>query len=142
MQPKKKFNPKARKNARGLVLQALYQWQISGNTISDIEHQFLIENDFEETDREFFLELLHAIPAHLDEIQASFEPYLDRPVDQLTPIELAVLRIGSYELNFRPDIPFKVAINEALELNKLFGATDAYKFINGVLDKIAQAKPK
>lgn len=133
-----KFDPALRRKARHYALQALYQWQISRNTLSDIEAQFRSEFDFENTDLEYFQELLHEVPKHVGELEQAFEPLLDRAVKDLTPIELTVLRIGTYELAHRIDVPYKVVINEAVSLTKKFGATDGYKYINGVMDKLAQ----
>jgi len=133
-----KVNPSARRKARRLALQALYQWHYSGNDLSDIEVHIHEENEMKKVDTEYFHELLHQIPADLNAIDKTFEPYLDRKPKELGAVELAVLRMGTYELIKRPDIPLKVAINEALELAKTFGAEDSFKFINGVLDKVAK----
>ncbi len=119
-------------------MQALYQWQMSQNPLQQIEQQFRSEFDFTQVDLEFFQELLHRVPAQAGELDALFAPYLDRPVKELTPIELALLRIGTYELAHRIDVPFKVAINEAVSLAKKFGAAESHKYINGVLDNVAK----
>lgn len=140
--PQKKFNRYARHKARRLALQALYQWDMAGNSIVAIEQEFLINNDMKKIDSDFFHELIHQIPAHLDHIQQQIIPFLDRDLKDLTPIELATLRIGVYELCYRPDIPYKVVINEALELAKIFGAEDGYKYVNGILDRVAHAVRK
>ena len=133
-----KFDPALRRKARHYALQALYQWQISRNALSDIEAQFRSEFDFANTDLEYFQALLHEVPKHVGDLERAFEPLLDRPLKDLTPIELTVLRIGTYELAHRIDVPYKVVINEAVSLAKKFGATDGYKYINGVMDKLAQ----
>jgi len=133
-----KFDPALRRKARHYALQALYQWQISRNALSDIEAQFRAEFDFSGTDLEYFQTLLHEVPKHVGELERSFEPLLDRAVKDLTPIELTVLRMGAYELAYRIDVPYKVVINEAVSLAKKFGATDGHKYINGVMDKLAQ----
>ena len=132
------FNPALRHKARHYAMQALYQWQISHNALQQIEQQFRAEYDFSQVDLEFFQELLHRIPAQLGEIDALLSPYLDRTIKELTPIELALLRIGTYELAHRIDVPFKVAINEAVSLAKKFGAAESHKYINGVLDNVAK----
>lgn len=132
------MNPKARKKARRFALQALYQWHMAGNDLSEIEIEFHRDNELKETDVEYFSELLHQIPASIDEIDKTFTTYLDRPLEELNPVELIILRIGTYELTQRQDVPYKVAINEALELAKSFGAEEGFKFVNGVLDKVAQ----
>jgi len=138
-QPKKpRFNPFARRKARHLLLQALYQWQLSNNAIVDIEIQFNRTNDMHKVDNTFFHELLHQIPAELDHLDNKFKPFLDRPLAEVSPIELALLRIGTYELCYRPDIPYKVAINEAVELAKVFGGEDGHKYVNSILDQVAR----
>lgn len=119
-------------------MQAIYQWQMSQNPLQQIEQQFRGEYDFSQVDLEFFQELLHRIPAQLGELDALIAPHLDRTINELTPIELALLRIGAYELAHRIDVPFKVAINEAVSLAKKFGAAESHKYINGVLDNIAK----
>jgi N utilization substance protein B len=133
-----KFDPALRRRARHYALQALYQWQISRNALSDIETQFRAEYDFSKTDVEYFQTLLHEVPQHVGELERAFEPLLDRAVKDLNPVELTVLRMGAYELAHRIDIPYKVVINEAVALAKKFGATDSHKYVNGVMDKLAQ----
>lgn len=130
--------PYARRKARRFLLQALYQWQISGDDLTTIENQFLADHNMKRVDTDYLHELLHAIPAALTELDALFSPYLDRKFEQIDPIELALLRIGTYELKQRMDIPLRVVINEALELAKTFGSDGSHKYINGVLDKVAQ----
>jgi N utilization substance protein B len=127
-----------RTRARRLAMQALYQWDMSGNNLSEIEVQFLEDEDFSKADKDYFHELLHQVPARLDEVEAAFTPYLDRPLKELDPVERSLLRLASYELLARVDIPYKVVINESVNLTKKFGADQAYKYINGVLDKTAQ----
>lgn len=119
-------------------MQALYQWDISGNNLSDIEAQFVEEEGFDKADADYFNELLHKVPAMLDEVEESFSPYLDRPVNEIDPVERAVLRMASYELLTRIDVPYRVIINEAVNLTKKFGAEQAHKYINGVLDQTAR----
>ncbi len=132
--------PAKRRKARHYALQALYQWQMAGQSLIDIEAQFCADYDMSQVDLAYFSELLHKIPATLDTVHASFEPYLDRKLDELDPIELALLRIGCYELDQRIDVPYKVVINEAVNLAKRFGATDSHRYINGVLDRVAADK--
>ena len=133
-----KFDPALRRRARHYALQALYQWQISRNALSDIDAQFRAEYDFSKTDVEYFQTLLHEVPQYVGELERAFEPLLDRAVKDLNPVELTVLRMGAYELAHRIDIPYKVVINEAVALAKKFGATDSHKYVNGVMDKLAQ----
>lgn len=133
-----KINNALRVRSRRLAMQALYQWDLSGNNLAQIEAQFVEDEDFSKVDREYFNELLHQVPARLDEIEASFASYLDRSVKELDPVERAVLRMATYELMTRMDVPYKVVINEAVNLAKKFGADQAYKYVNGVLDKTAR----
>jgi N utilization substance protein B len=132
-----KMNPTARRKARRFAVQALYQWQIADDALSNIEAQFRVDNDMKKVDGEYFHELLHEVPSHLTELDELVAPYLDREVSQLDPVELAIFRISAYELKYRVDVPYKVVINEAIELAKTFGATESHKYINGVLDKLA-----
>jgi N utilization substance protein B len=132
-----KFNPQARRKAREFALQALYQWEVSKDSITDIEAQFLQNPYLVQADIPYFRELVHEIPAHREQLDNWINPYLDRPQAELNPVELAILHIGTYELGFRPEIPYKVIINEALELAKNFGATEGHKYVNGVLDKVS-----
>jgi len=127
-----------RSNARRRALQALYQWQMTGQNLTDIEAQFLQEEDMAKTDVDYFKELLHQIPGHLTDLEAHCMPHVSRPMDQVDPVERAALLIGLYELQFRLDVPYRVAINEAVELAKTFGAEQGHKFVNGLLDKVAK----
>jgi N utilization substance protein B len=137
--PKKSaVNPSARRRARHYGMQALYQWQMTQHALTEIEVQFLTDYDFTKADIDYFHDIIHHVPANLDELEKAFVGYLDRDIGELDPIELALLRLGSYELVKRIDIPYKVVINEAVSLAKKFGATDSHKYINGVLDKLAQ----
>lgn len=139
-QPSEKsgVNPAARRRARHYGMQALYQWQMTKSALGEIELQFLADYDFTKADVEYFRDIIHRVPANLVELEEAFKPYLDRDIKDLDPIELALLRLGSYELLKRIDIPYKVSINESVSLAKKFGATDGHKYINGVLDKLAQ----
>jgi len=132
------INPVARHNARRYVLQAMYQWQLSNTPLSDIETEFLTYHIDKKLDLEYFKELLHGIPKHLREIDNTMQPFLARSQTEIDPIELAVLRLAIYELIKRPDVPYRVIINEALVLTKKFGSIEGYKFINGILDRIAK----
>jgi len=136
---KKGFNTLAaeRRKARHYGMQALYQWHMAGAPLSDIEAEFRTDYDFSHVDLAYFQALLHQVPGCVDELEALFTPLLDRPLAELDPIELTLLRMGTYELLERTDVPYKVVINEAVALAKKFGATDGHKYINGVLDKAA-----
>ena len=133
-----KVRPAARRKARRFALQALYQWHIAGGNLGEIEAQFRSENAMHKVDLPFFHELLHKIPANVGTIDQHLEPLLDRKKSDLGVVELSALRIGAYELCYRIDIPYRVCINEGVELAKVFGAEDSYRFVNGVLDKLAK----
>ena len=127
-----------RRKARHYGMQALYQWHMAGASLTDIEAEFRADYDFSHVDLEYFQALLHGVPACVDELEATLEPLLDRKLDDLDPIERTLLRMGTFELAKRHDVPYKVVINEAVALAKKFGATDSHKYINGVLDKAAR----
>jgi len=127
-----------RRKARHYAMQALYQWHMAGASVTDIEAEFRADYDFSHVDLEYFQALLHGVPACVDELDAAMEPLLDRKLNDLGPVERALLRMGMYELIYRIDVPFKVVINEEVALAKKFGATDSHKYINGVLDKAAR----
>ncbi len=118
-------------------MQALYQWQLTGQDPATIASQFLADLDLPKADPEYFQELLQRTPALAPEIDAALQPLLDRPLEQVDPVERAILRIGGYELMQRPEIAYRIIINEAVELAKLFGAEQGHRFVNGVLDKLA-----
>ena len=127
-----------RRKARHYGLQALYQWTLSGASPSDIEAEFRVDNDFRHTDGEYFNALLRGVIHDVEGLESLFEPALDRTLDELDPIERNLLRLGTFELRDRIDVPYKVVISEAVALAKKFGATDSHRYINGVLDKVAR----
>ncbi len=131
-----------RRKARHYGMQALYQWHMAGASLSIIEAEFRDDYDFTHVDGEYFHALVHEIPACIDELEEILEPMLDRKLDELDPIERTLLRMGTFELSRRIDVPYKVVINEAVSLAKKFGATDGHKYINGVLDKVARTLRK
>ena len=128
----------ARHNARVKALQALYQWDLSGADVNDIETHFLNSQEMGRVDLEYFRELLHGVPRQLDDIEQNLSECVDRPLEDLDPIERAICRIGAYELLERADIPVKVVINECVEVTKKFGADQGHKYVNGVMDKLAK----
>ena len=132
-----KPTPKQRKQARHYAVQALYLWHFNKKPLSQIEAEFRVDYDFSDTDIEYFHEVFHGVPAHLDELDELITANIDRKLDELDPVSLAILRLGSYELAHRFDVPFKAVIDESVSLAKKFGATDSFKYINGVLDKVA-----
>jgi len=129
---------KARSLARKRAVQALYMWEMTGVDLSTIDQQFLLEHDMSKVDVKYFQELLHEIPARIDTIDDNIHEFLDRPFNEIDPVERAVMRLGVYELQFRLDIPYRVVINEAVELAKVFGAEEGYKYVNSILDGAAK----
>lgn len=127
----------ARSRARRRALQALYAWQVSGTPMRGIIAQFKHEQEMEIADLEYFEDLLVNIEQRREELDSALKPFLDREVDLVDPIERAVLRLGAYELIHRPDVPYRVVINEAIETTKRFGADFGHTYVNGVLDKLA-----
>ncbi|MBI3902554.1 MAG: transcription antitermination factor NusB [Nitrosomonadales bacterium] len=127
----------SRHRARELVLQGIYQWRLTGDAAAQFEKQIREEKGLGRYDAEFFGKLLRGILAQHAELEAAITPHLDRALDELSPIEFSVLLLGAYELVHHPEIPYRVVINESVELAKTFGGTDGHKFVNGVLDKLA-----
>ncbi|WP_299313626.1 transcription antitermination factor NusB [uncultured Halomonas sp.] len=140
----------ARRAARELAVQGLYQWQMTGKSITAVEAEFrsqVADDDLEDhenwhrvmeiADLALFHELLHNVARFKTDLDASISPLLDRRLEELDPIELAILRLGAYELSRRLEVPYRVVINEGVELAKSFGATDGHKYVNGILDKLA-----
>lgn len=132
-----RLNPSARRRARQLALQALYQWQIAKSPLNQIEAQFRTDNDFSKVDADYFSAIIHGVPNQTNQLDEAMTAVLDRPLSQLDPVELSALRIGCFELINRKDVPYRVVINEAIELVKRFGAQDSHRYINGILDKLA-----
>jgi len=128
---------KGRRAARCFALQALYQYEITKKTSNQIIAQFSADNSFKKVDIDYFKQLVNGTISQYQQLDAIFMPFLDRDFAQITPIECAILRLASWELTHCLEIPYKVIINEAVELAKLFGAAEAHKYINGILDKLA-----
>jgi N utilization substance protein B len=132
---------KQRRKARQLILQALYQWLIAETDPQKITAEFREENSGK-IDWDYFQEVFLEIPKQVDGLNAHIEPLLDRSLASLDPVEKALLYLGTFELKNRIDVPYRVVINECIELAKVFGATDSHKYINGVLDKlVADLRP-
>jgi N utilization substance protein B len=131
------FSAHERARARRYAMQALYQWDLSGSDLPLIRRQFLEAEDFSRADTKYFIELLSEAPKNIDIIDENISKFIDRPFEQLDPVERAVLRLATYELLYRLDIPFRVCINEAVQLTRKFGAEEGHAFVNGVLDKAA-----
>jgi len=129
---------KKRKHARDKALQALYQWQLSGEDLDWIRDHYLQEQGVSSGDEEYFLELLYGIPPSAPELDACFRKYVEKFEDHIDPIETNILRIATYELRNHLEIPYKVVINEAVNLAHTYGADDSHKFVNGVLDPLCE----
>jgi len=127
----------SRRRSRELALQALYQWLLSGDEADVICRQAAEQNEYARADADYFEFLAHGVIERAGELRAALQPFLDRPAHQLSPIEHALLLLGAYELLHAPEVPYRVAINEAVELAKAYGGTDGHKYVNGVLDKLA-----
>ncbi len=127
-----------RHKARCLALQALYQHQLNGLDLGDLLDQFLGEKEMDRADREYFSRLVGGVMEREGELVVAFARYLDRPISQLDPVERAVLLIGSFELLHCPELPYRVAINEAVQLAKIYGASESHKYINGIMDRLAR----
>lgn len=139
MTEQKKKRPSPRRRARECAIQALYSWLLSHNQVEEIELAFVTEQDTQGVDMPYFRKLFRQTALQVESIDFSMTPYLDRKLEELDPIEYSILRLAVYELKYELDVPYKVVINEAIELAKTFGAEDSHKYINGVLDKIAPA---
>ena len=126
-----------RTRARRLALQGLYEWQVSDNKPAEIETQYLIEKETGNVDVGYFRELIRKIPLNCEELDGHIAPLISRPLHEVDLVELAVLRLGTYELVFHPEIPYRVVINEAVELAKMFGADQGHRFVNGIMDRLA-----
>jgi N utilization substance protein B len=130
---------RARSLSRKLAMQALYQWQLTGQSAAELRNQYAEEEGYGDADPEYFRELLNGVTDGAAALDATLATLIDRPVEQLDPVERAVLLIGLFELGQRLDVPYRVVINEGVELAKRFGATDGHKFVNAVLDRAARS---
>nr|WP_302473911.1 transcription antitermination factor NusB [Legionella sp. PL877] len=111
---------------------------MSGQDLYEIETQFRLFNDMSKVDTDYFCHLLYQVPAHIKSLEENIEPFLDRSIEGLNPIELTVLRLGSFELIHCPELPYRVVLDEAVSLNKEFGSQDGYRYVNGVLNNLAR----
>jgi N utilization substance protein B len=127
----------SRRRSREFVLQGLYQWQLAKADPATIARELADARGFDKIDADYFRELLHGVVAHAADLEAAIAPCLDRQFSALSPVERAILLMAGYELVHREEVPYRVVINEAVELAKVYGGTDGYKFVNGVLDKLA-----
>ncbi|MFN7097475.1 MAG: transcription antitermination factor NusB [Gammaproteobacteria bacterium] len=133
-----KFNVKARRKAREFAVQAIYQWQVTKLPAAEVLLQFLVFDDIRRADQDYFKRVFNGVVESADELDKQLEPFLDRAIHEVSPVELAILRLGGYELKYCPELPYRVALNESIELSKIYGGTDSHKFTNGVLDKLVQ----
>ena len=131
----------SRKSARFFLIQALYEWQIAQSTLAEISNNIADNEKFSEANSEYFHELLQNITQNRAKLDEVIAPFIDRDIEQIDPIEHAILWLGTYELQNQLDIPYKSVINEAVELAKQFGAEGSHRYVNGVLDKIAKTVP-
>ena len=129
---------KKRKHARDKAMQALYQWQMSGEDLDWIRDMYLEEQGVASGDEEYFLELLYQVPKNLAAIERAYRAHVEGREEFLDPIETSILRIATYELMFHLEIPYRAVINEAVNLARAYGADDGHKFVNGVLDPVAR----
>ncbi len=128
----------SRHKARRAAVQALYQWQLTQQAPGEIENHFILDHEMDDIDVDYFHHLVREIPLHIHELDDHITPHLDRRLNDVDPVELACLRIGTYEFEVHPEIPYKVILNEAVELAKTFGAEHGHKYVNAILDKVAE----
>ena len=130
-------NRSPRHRARELAMQGIYQWRVSGSQVADIEKHMQGEKNLGRYDKVMYAQLLRGVLLHHEALEAMLVPHLDRALAELSTVEYSVLLLAAFEFAHQPDVPYKVVINEAVELAKTFGGTDGHKYVNGVLDKLA-----
>lgn len=128
----------ARSRARRCIVQALYQWQLTNHDAGAIDLQFFLDETEGEVERRYFDSVLREVIEHIDTLDELLTPLLDRPLPEVDPVERAILRLGAGELRYHPEVPYRVVINEAIEIAKLFGAHHGHKYVNGILDRLAE----
>jgi N utilization substance protein B len=128
----------ARSRARRCIVQALYQWQLTNHDAGAIDPQFFLDETEGEVERRYFDGVLREVIEQVDALDELLTPLLDRPLPEVDPVERAILRLGAGELRYHPEVPYRVVINEAIELAKLFGAHHGHKYVNGILDRLAE----
>lgn len=126
-----------RRIAREFAVQGIYQWQVAGGTASFIEQQLRESGEFKHVDDKHFVHVLHGVVEHAEELEKTIQPHLDRALNELSPVESAILLLSTFEFIHHPEIPYRAIINEAIELARTYGGSDGYKYVNGVLDKLA-----
>lgn len=127
-----------RRRAREFALQGIYQWLVSGNDIAAVDGHVHSVEGFDKADSELFAKLLHGVADNKVALEADIAPHMGRHVEELSPVERAILLLAAFELRYQLETPYRVIINEAIELAKSYGGTDGHKFVNGVLDKLAE----
>ncbi len=128
----------SRNRARRCIVQALYQWQLTNHDAAAIDLQFFLDETEGEVERRYFDSVLREVIEHVDALDELLTPLLDRSLPEVDPVERAILRLGACELRYHPEVPYRVVINEAIELAKLFGAHHGHKYVNGILDRLAE----
>jgi N utilization substance protein B len=136
--PAKKGVAKARGKSRRLAMQAIYQWQMTGDNVSDIKQQFFDENNMSQFDSAFFSELVSGVASSISELDVLLEKYMSRSAESVDPVERSILRIAVYEFVNRYDVPYRVVLNEAVNITKEYCAENSHTFVNAVLDKVAK----
>lgn len=136
--PSKKSIAKARGKSRRLAMQAIYQWQMTGDNISDIKQQFFDENNKAKLDTAFFSEMVSGVASSISELDPLLEKYMSRSVESVDPVERSILRLATYEFINRLDVPYRVVLNEAVTITKEFCSENSHTFVNAVLDKVAK----
>ncbi len=136
--PAQKSVAKARGKSRRLAMQAIYQWQMTGDSIADIKQQFVDENNMAKLDPAFFSEVVSGVASSISELDPLLEKYMTRTVESVDPVERSILRLATYEFINRLDIPYRVVLNEAVNIAKEFCAEKSHTFVNAVLDKVAK----
>lgn len=136
--PSKKSIAKARGKSRRLAMQAIYQWQMTGDNISDIKQQFFDENNMAKLDTAFFSEMVSGVASSISELDPLLEKYMSRSVESVDPVERSILRLATYEFINRLDVPYRVVLNEAVTITKEFCSENSHTFVNAVLDKVAK----
>lgn len=136
--PSQKGVAKARGKSRRLAMQAVYQWQMTGDSITDIKQQFFDENNMSKADAEFFSELVSGVASSISELDVLLEKYMSRSAESVDPVERSILRLATYEFVNRYDVPYRVVLNEAVNITKEYCSENSHTFVNAVLDKVAR----
>ena len=137
-EPSQKSVAKARGKSRRLAMQAIYQWQMTGDNISDIKQQFFDENNMAKLDSDFFSEMVSGVASSISELDPLLEKYMSRNIESVDPVERSILRLATYEFINRFDVPYRVVLNEAVNITKEYCAENSHTFVNAVLDKVAK----